>query len=147
MECYQIKNCDPLAKILKDSTRANPVTPYVCMALYQKCTLMYKNKNQFKTNIGELFKPILNESDSGRNNILIEPELDARMIQPLLFNEFNNRLKVCDENWQYLDLASLLVQIKFSVVYARTSIIGPLRQLIMNPIQMIERYSFRARIN
>lgn len=139
IECYQTKKCEALEKLLSESDKANPITPYICLALYQKCTMLYKNTNQFNTKIGDLFRPLIDTATAG-SKPLVDPQLEAPLMQPLLDNDFTNNLRVSDATWQYVDLSSLLVQIKFSAIYTRYPLIKPLRSLILNPASMLEKY-------
>lgn len=141
MESYQVKNHEPVEKQLKEMDQSNPITPYLCMALYQKCTMLYLNKIQFNTKIGDLFLPLFELAKDKSNRFkLLDPSIDAPLIRPLLDNDFKNNLRVSDETWQFVDLSLLLVQIKFSVIYTRYQMIEPLRSLILDPISMIEKY-------
>lgn len=141
MECYQLKNCNPIEKLLRDTDPENPITPYLCLALYQKCTMLYKNTNQFNTKIGELFKPLLTIQPPGsmQPKFLVDPAFDAPQMQPLLDNDFKNNLRVSHETWQFIDLSTLLIQIKFSIIYTRFSMIRPLRQLLIDPMSMQQK--------
>lgn len=141
MECYQSKSFNPLEVLLCEADPTKPITPYLCLALYQKCTMLNKNTNQFNTRIGELFKPLLTIQPPGslQPKFFADPEFDASLIQPLLDNDFKNNLRVSEEMWKNIDMSSLLVQIKYSVIYTRSSLLKPLRQLIIDPISMRQK--------
>ena len=134
MECYQKKSCQPLidlVEIREKTEPTKPLTAFICMALYQKCTILYKNANNFNSKIGDIFKPLLTAKFTDKR--------DAELISVLLDNSFTTNLRVCDETWQHIDLSSLLVQLKFSIIYSKSTLLEPLASLILNPLSMKDK--------
>lgn len=134
LECFQNKNCDALIKLVEEREKIEdekPITAYICMALYQKCTILYKNANNFTSKIGDIFKPLI--------SIKYREKPHCDLILPLLDNSFTTNLRVCNETWQHIDLSVLLVQLRFSIIYSKSPLIKPLAELILNPLSMKEK--------
>ena len=153
LESYKSKKYDSVTKLMQEAHETRPITPYVGMALYAKCTLLQVNTSQFKSGIGEIFEPMLKEVtdiQATKLNLLgvpnLDPDLDARLLKPMLFNKFTSYMHVCKDNWKYVDLSCLLVQIKFSIIYGKSQLLKPLSKLILNPISMIERFVFNIKL-
>jgi hypothetical protein len=138
VECFKVKNIQPLEAELKNYAKLNcphhPLLAYLGPAFYQKVTLLYKNASNFNSNIGDLFKPLL------ENPYASIDASDKALLAPLLDNSFANNLKISETNWQFIDLNLLLVQIKFSILYGRSVLLKPLQTLLQKPIETIEHY-------
>ena len=121
---FRDKNCNEILKVFE----SKPVQPFLSLVLYQNVTLLYKN---FENNsVADTFRSLIN------NEI---PERSSNVIEPLLKNSFTNCLKINNQNWTNIDLSILLVQIKYSILFANHSLIAPLRDLL-KPDDPVDSY-------
>lgn len=97
--------------------------PYLLMALYQNVTILYRNVGNVTTQILDIFEPIKAKYF----------EEKPHLTKALFLNSFTHNIKVSKENWQHIDLAALLMQIKFTVLYSNCYLVGALREMLEVP--------------
>ena len=97
--------------------------PYLLMALYQNVTILYRNVGNVTAQILEIFEPLKSKYF----------EESAHLTKALFLNSFTHHIRVSKENWQHIDLAALLMQIKFAVLYSNCYLVGALKELLELP--------------
>lgn len=123
-ECFkQGKTLAPL-----DAIMSRPLLPHLCMALYQSVTAFHR----FNPQIGDTFQSLTTRS-------YVQPE-DARLIQTLLANSFENKFKLTDDNWTFVNLTMLLLNVKYAIFYSNCRLLEPLKALITQPASMFDKF-------
>ena len=126
--CFREKTHNALDEKLHE--KADELLPYLCVSFYQNITLLYRNVDNLTTKIAEIFDPVLVKYYAN----------EQRLVSPLLGNSFEHNLRVSEQTWPSVDLGLLLVQIKFCLVYSKSNLIKPLRDLILTPNVFEGRY-------
>ncbi len=122
-ETIGLNKHDALVTFLKSSK--DNMFAYMYMALYQQVTLLYRKLNPTDIPI-KLFENVLKETNPN----------EKQLWAPLLENGFahNLKLRLNDPNGNgNLDLASLLVQFKISVLASKLKLVKPFIDLLQNP--------------
>ena len=123
-DCFKENSPAKFEKLLNENesaTMAQIYFPYLCMALYQNVTLLYKEMNTMPCDI---FIPILNRTYSGYKFYW----------EPLLKNKLPHRLAINNETWADIELNLVLVQLKYSILFSKSSLIKLFADLINKPL-------------
>jgi hypothetical protein len=129
-ECFKENNASKFEKLLNDyanSTLGKINFPYLCMAIYQNITLLYKETNKLPY---EIFLPIMEK-------IYIKEKFHW---EQLLTNKLTHRMQISKETWCHIELNLLLIQLKYSILFSKSKLIKPLVDLINNPLNAKDSY-------
>lgn len=118
--CFQNNNANALEEILSLNTNN---FHYLCMALYQNITLLYKDMTNMPV---EIFLPTFSK---------YYPQSKQHW-EPLIMNTLTHNLNINNETWKTVELNLLLIQIKFSLLSTKSKLIKPIVELINSPLHM-----------
>ncbi|RMZ93472.1 E3 ubiquitin-ligase RNF213-like [Brachionus plicatilis] len=121
LDCFSTRSPHPLKELLEQKKTTEP---YLCLGLYQNVTILAKNMSDSMLNLASIFEPWLRSTFPN----------ETKIFAPLLNNSFSNLFQVNDENWRDIDLTVLLVQLKYSILFSKLSIIEPLRKILTQPM-------------
>lgn len=130
LTCFTVKNVSPLQEIFSQDCDPKDYAAFICTALYQNITLLYKNLSNLTSQIADIFNPFVHKHFANQKDLL----------KSLLENNFSNCFKVNEANWPNIDLTLLLVQIKYTVLFCKSDLILPLRDLLLEPSTISEKY-------
>ncbi len=125
MISFREKNSNELRELLQK--QPGDYLPYFAMSVFQNITLLFRNLDNLTNQIADIFEPILVDFYSEQKH----------QLSPLLDNSFNHYLTVNKTNWPHIDLAVLLMQIKFSIIFSNSDLLVPLKELITSPKLMV----------
>lgn len=123
-ESFQTMNASNFENYIISHSNVNNVSvlfPYLCMALYQSITLLYREMPNVPY---DKFVPVLNNQLSKQKHHW----------KPLVENTLPHKLIVNEVTWKDVELNMLLIQLKFSILFTNSKLIKPLTDLITNPI-------------
>lgn len=123
-ESFQDNNPEKFAthlKALSDLNKANYSFPYLCMALYQNVTLLYRENAVIPH---EMFISTLSKFYPNYENDWLG----------FLQNNLKHNLQINEKTWNEVELNLLLVQLKYSIMFSTTLVIKPLKELIDSPL-------------
>jgi hypothetical protein len=126
---FQVRNVDRFDQLLSEP-RSEELLPYLCTAFYQNITLLYKTLQDQASQMSEMFRPLVRKYF----------KIDESFVMCLLDNNYKNALRVDEANWKEIDFNMLLVQLKYTILYSQSHLIKSLRDMLINPAAMAERY-------
>lgn len=124
-QCFDSRSSQPLQEELTRAIQASYgaesfVFPLAAIALYKNVTTLYKEMPNVPR---DFFEPAL-ASLFGRYRVHWEPLLD---------NTLAHNLAISRNTWPHIELSLLLVQLKFSILFAESRLCAPLLALINSP--------------
>lgn len=124
---FEQRSCAPFEEELNRSSRStsigiNSLFPLVAMALYKNVTTLYKDMPSvphdfFDASLGKLFAR------------------HRHHWEPLLENSLTHQLHISSDTWTSIELALLLVQLKFALLFSSSQLVVPLVSIIESPAQ------------
>jgi hypothetical protein len=126
---FQVKNVDKFDELFKQEN-SEIYLPYLCVAFYQNITLLYKTLKDSAAQMSEMFKPLIKKNF----------KYDESYAMDLLNNKHTNSLRVDETNWKEIDFNLLLVEIKYTILYSKSSLIEPLKSLLADPATIMDKF-------
>ena len=127
LDCFLTRSIESLEKLVNEKKTSEP---YLCLALYQNVTILTKNMPDSMPNLTSIFESWLK---------LTYPN-DMKTFTPFIDNSFANLFKVNEKNWRDIDLTMILLQLKYSIIYSKSSILKPLREILTQPDKIQDCY-------
>lgn len=119
-ECFEDNSAEKFETYINAISNSSAFFPYLCMALYQNITLLYREMPNIPYRI---FEPILDKT-YGHQQL---------HWKPLLQNSLNHRLAINENTWGNVELNLLLIQLKYSILFSKSKLIKPFIDLIKSP--------------
>jgi hypothetical protein len=129
LTCFQVKNVEKFDELFKQDS-SDLFLPYLCVAFYQNITLLYKTLEGSAAQMSEMFKPLVKKYF----------KYEESFVMNLLDNKHTNSLKVDETNWKEIDFNLLLVEIKYTILYSKSNLIEPLKNLIADSATIMDKY-------
>lgn len=130
-KCFEERSGNSLEEECTKSMKIIPnqemLFAYVVMALYKNVSTLYKDMNQVPTEFIE--KALVKQFPRHRHHW-----------ETFLANRLMHNLRISQENWPYIELSLLLVQLKFSILCSRSKLAKPLASLIETPARHANSY-------
>ncbi len=120
-KCFQENSANDFEVYIRQhADQAAILFPYLCMALYQNITLLYRDMPAVPYKI---FEQILSTQYIHYKSYW----------EPLLTNSLSHKLKITKATWSHVELNLLLIQLKQSIIFSKSKLIKPLFDLINSP--------------